>query len=180
MLAGRVSGNAAVGRALLDMVHSVPKMTPQEFETMFTSNVKVTFIFLSSVMWGGGAMRRFLSSFRWHKKFEKDAYWIDKNSNVPWLKDYLLSEYSQLLPICQEEFNMGAVTVSRRALGTVRSWKREKYWLSLSLFHTSGPHKLSITFALSGPAHGHYFGTTYEDTTAVEWKIDPSNCTVVL
>ncbi|KAF4520074.1 hypothetical protein B566_EDAN007931, partial [Ephemera danica] len=31
----------AVGRALLDMVHSVPKMSPEEFENMLNSNIKV-------------------------------------------------------------------------------------------------------------------------------------------
>lgn len=41
VLAGKVHPNAAVGRALLDMIHSVPKMTPQEFDNMFTSNIKV-------------------------------------------------------------------------------------------------------------------------------------------
>lgn len=45
VLAGRIPGNAAVGRALLDMVHSVPKMSAQEFEDMFTSNIKVINIF---------------------------------------------------------------------------------------------------------------------------------------
>lgn len=30
----------AVGRALLDMVNSVPKMTPEEFENMLNSNIK--------------------------------------------------------------------------------------------------------------------------------------------
>lgn len=29
-----------VGRALLDMVHSVPKMTSDQFDEMFNSNVK--------------------------------------------------------------------------------------------------------------------------------------------
>lgn len=42
VLAGKIHGNAAVGRALLDMIHSVPKMTPQEFDNMFTSNIKVS------------------------------------------------------------------------------------------------------------------------------------------
>lgn len=41
VLAARIPAKAAVGRALLDMIHSVPKMTPQEFESMFTSNIKV-------------------------------------------------------------------------------------------------------------------------------------------
>ncbi|KAK6642038.1 Eukaryotic translation initiation factor 3 subunit F-1 [Polyplax serrata] len=40
VLAARIPAKAAVGRALLDMIHSVPKMTPQEFESMFTSNIK--------------------------------------------------------------------------------------------------------------------------------------------
>jgi len=41
VLAGKITGDPAIGRALLDMVNSVPKMTQQEFETMFTSNTKV-------------------------------------------------------------------------------------------------------------------------------------------
>jgi translation initiation factor 3 subunit F len=41
VLAGRVQPDNAVGRALLDMVNSVPKMTPDEFENMFNSNIKV-------------------------------------------------------------------------------------------------------------------------------------------
>jgi translation initiation factor 3 subunit F len=41
VLAGRTQPDNAVGRALLDMVNSVPKMTPEEFENMFNSNIKV-------------------------------------------------------------------------------------------------------------------------------------------
>jgi len=40
VLAGRTQPDNAVGRALLDMVNSVPKMTPEEFENMFNSNIK--------------------------------------------------------------------------------------------------------------------------------------------
>ncbi|KAG8229898.1 hypothetical protein J437_LFUL009762 [Ladona fulva] len=40
VLASRAPPDNAVGRALLDMVNSVPKMTAEEFETMFNSNVK--------------------------------------------------------------------------------------------------------------------------------------------
>nr|QBH74194.1 eukaryotic translation initiation factor 3 subunit F [Brunneria borealis] len=40
VLANRTQPDNAVGRALLDMVNSVPKMTPEEFENMFNSNVK--------------------------------------------------------------------------------------------------------------------------------------------
>ena len=42
VLAGRTQPDNAVGRALLDMVNSVPKMTPEEFENMFNSNIKVS------------------------------------------------------------------------------------------------------------------------------------------
>lgn len=40
VLAGKTQPDNAIGRALLDMVHSVPKMTPEQFENMFNSNVK--------------------------------------------------------------------------------------------------------------------------------------------
>ncbi|XP_067011926.1 eukaryotic translation initiation factor 3 subunit F [Anabrus simplex] len=40
VLANRTLPDNAVGRALLDMVNSVPKMTPDDFENMFNSNVK--------------------------------------------------------------------------------------------------------------------------------------------
>jgi translation initiation factor 3 subunit F len=42
ILAGRSISpqDNAVGRALLDMVNSVPKMTPDEFENMLNSNIK--------------------------------------------------------------------------------------------------------------------------------------------
>nr|CAD7596164.1 unnamed protein product [Timema genevievae] len=40
VLAGRTQPDNAVGRALLGMINSVPKMTPEEFENMFNSNVK--------------------------------------------------------------------------------------------------------------------------------------------
>jgi translation initiation factor 3 subunit F len=45
VLAGRSATppDNAVGRALLDMVHSVPKMSPDEFENMLNSNIKVCF-----------------------------------------------------------------------------------------------------------------------------------------
>lgn len=38
---GSRSPDNAIGRALLDMVNSVPRMSPEEFEAMFHSNVKV-------------------------------------------------------------------------------------------------------------------------------------------
>jgi len=41
VLAGKVPPDNAVGRALTDMINSVPKMTPEEFEKMFNSNIKV-------------------------------------------------------------------------------------------------------------------------------------------
>lgn len=47
VLAGRAQPDNAVGRALLDMVHSVPKMTPEQFENMFNSNIKVILVFLN-------------------------------------------------------------------------------------------------------------------------------------
>lgn len=40
VLAGRTQADNAVGRALLDMVHCVPRMTPEQFENMFNSNIK--------------------------------------------------------------------------------------------------------------------------------------------
>ncbi|KAK7874049.1 hypothetical protein R5R35_004599 [Gryllus longicercus] len=40
VLAGHAQPDNAVGRALLDMVNSVPKMSNEEFENMFNSNVK--------------------------------------------------------------------------------------------------------------------------------------------
>ena len=52
VLSGKVPPNAAVGRALLDMIHSVPKMTPQEFDNMFTSNIKVCIEFLFILLIG--------------------------------------------------------------------------------------------------------------------------------
>lgn len=40
VLAGRTQPDNAVGRALLDLVHSVPHMNPEQFSEMFNSNVK--------------------------------------------------------------------------------------------------------------------------------------------
>lgn len=40
VLAGRVQPDNAVGRALLDLVHSVPHMSQEQFSEMFNSNVK--------------------------------------------------------------------------------------------------------------------------------------------
>uniref|UniRef100_A0A224XHN0 Eukaryotic translation initiation factor 3 subunit F n=1 Tax=Panstrongylus lignarius TaxID=156445 RepID=A0A224XHN0_9HEMI len=40
VLSGRVPADNAVGRALLDMVHSVPAMTPDMFDNMFNSSIK--------------------------------------------------------------------------------------------------------------------------------------------
>lgn len=40
VLAERRQPDNVVGRALLDMVHSVPTMTPEQFEHMFNSNIK--------------------------------------------------------------------------------------------------------------------------------------------
>lgn len=40
VLSGRESPNNSVGRKLLDLVNSVPKMTPEEFEKMVNSNMK--------------------------------------------------------------------------------------------------------------------------------------------
>jgi len=48
VLKGREKPNNSVGRKLLDLVYSVPKMTPDEFEKMINSNMKVTdFAYLS-------------------------------------------------------------------------------------------------------------------------------------
>ena len=41
---GREKPNNAVGRKLLELVYSVPKMTPDEFDKMINSNMKVCFI----------------------------------------------------------------------------------------------------------------------------------------
>lgn len=40
VLNDRKEPDNAVGRALLDLVSSVPKMTPEQFNNMFNSNVK--------------------------------------------------------------------------------------------------------------------------------------------
>jgi len=40
VMSGKEAPNNTVGRKLLDLVHSVPKMTPDEFEKMITSNQK--------------------------------------------------------------------------------------------------------------------------------------------
>lgn len=44
VLEGRETPNNAVGRKLLDLVNSVPKMNPDEFEKMINSNMKVCII----------------------------------------------------------------------------------------------------------------------------------------
>lgn len=41
VIGGTKTADNAFGRSLLDMVHSVPKMTPEEFEEMLNSNRKV-------------------------------------------------------------------------------------------------------------------------------------------
>lgn len=41
VMSGAKTADNAFGRSLLDMVHSVPKMTPEEFEEMLNSNRKV-------------------------------------------------------------------------------------------------------------------------------------------
>ena len=40
-MSGRERPDNSVGRKLLDLVNSVPKMTPDEFEKMINSNMKV-------------------------------------------------------------------------------------------------------------------------------------------
>ncbi|RZF47765.1 hypothetical protein LSTR_LSTR006029 [Laodelphax striatellus] len=40
VLNGHAQPDNTIGRALLDMVHSVPKMTPEKFQEMFNSNIK--------------------------------------------------------------------------------------------------------------------------------------------
>lgn len=37
--------NSHIGRILLDLMHSVPHVTPERFEEMFNSNVKVIILF---------------------------------------------------------------------------------------------------------------------------------------
>ncbi len=44
VLSGQEKPDNAVGRKLLDLVNSVPKMTPEEFERMVNSNMKVRHI----------------------------------------------------------------------------------------------------------------------------------------
>ena len=46
VLEGREAPNNAVGRKLLDLVNSVPKMTTEEFEKMINSNMKVNKVVL--------------------------------------------------------------------------------------------------------------------------------------
>lgn len=41
VMSGAKTADNTFGRSLLDMVHSVPKMTPEEFEEMLNSNRKV-------------------------------------------------------------------------------------------------------------------------------------------
>ena len=41
VLSGRERPDNSVGRKLLDLVNSVPKMNPDEFEKMINSNMKV-------------------------------------------------------------------------------------------------------------------------------------------
>ncbi len=41
VIAGSKTADNTFGRFLLDMIHSVPKMTPEEFEEMLNSNRKV-------------------------------------------------------------------------------------------------------------------------------------------
>ena len=45
VLSGQERPNNSVGRKLLDLVYSVPKMTPDEFEKMINSNMKVLIFF---------------------------------------------------------------------------------------------------------------------------------------
>lgn len=45
VLAGRAPPDNAVGRALFDMVHAVPTITPDQFDEMFNSNIKVWFFY---------------------------------------------------------------------------------------------------------------------------------------
>ncbi len=42
VLSGRENPDNAVGRKLLDLVNSVPKMSPDEFDKMVNSNMKVS------------------------------------------------------------------------------------------------------------------------------------------
>ena len=42
VLKGEKAPDNAVGRKLLDLVNSVPKMSPDEFEKMVNSNMKVS------------------------------------------------------------------------------------------------------------------------------------------
>ena len=46
VLSGREKPNNSVGRKLLDLVYSVPKMTPDEFEKMINSNMKVCSLYI--------------------------------------------------------------------------------------------------------------------------------------
>jgi translation initiation factor 3 subunit F len=41
VLSGKVKPDNSIGRKLLDLVNAVPKMTPEEFEKMINSSMKV-------------------------------------------------------------------------------------------------------------------------------------------
>ena len=45
VLSGREKPDNAVGRKLLDLVNSVPKMSPDEFEKMINSNMKARLLY---------------------------------------------------------------------------------------------------------------------------------------
>ena len=53
VLKGEKAPDNAVGRKLLDLVNSVPKMSPEEFEKMVNSNMKVSsFNVQQRTFWG--------------------------------------------------------------------------------------------------------------------------------
>lgn len=47
VMSGSKTADNTFGRSLLDMVHSVPKMSPEEFEEMLNSNRKVFYFHLT-------------------------------------------------------------------------------------------------------------------------------------
>ena len=46
--AGKVAGNNSVGRELMDLVTSVPRMSKEDFESILNSNMQVMIYFLYS------------------------------------------------------------------------------------------------------------------------------------
>ena len=60
--AGKVAGNNSVGRELMDLVTSVPRMSKEDFESILNSNMQVMIYFLYSacgcIMYATKVMKR--------------------------------------------------------------------------------------------------------------------------